>query len=361
MDDFVRELRANGNSPATCRSYCYDLLDWFRCLQAVDTSWDRATRQDVRDYVLSILSADNPQRRRRRPDTPSPGSMNATTGKPYLARGYAPATINHRLSVIRAFYDFHAELGLGPVINPVPTRRRGESRRNAHHNPLEPWPVGRRAVYRQKQPKGMPRSIPDEAWQELWAALDNHRDRALFSLLLSSAPRAQELLDMRGHDVDWGGQRVRLTTKGSRAQLWVACSPEALLWLGRYLAEQEPHGLSEPLWWTLRSAPRPLTYPALRAILQRLNARLGTNWTLHDFRHTCAIRMASDPNLTLIDLQSHLRHARPASSEPYLIARPEEVIARVQEHQQRPPPKPSPAIWDYNADDLDVLLGGGAP
>ncbi|MDP8960894.1 MAG: site-specific integrase, partial [Actinomycetota bacterium] len=71
MDDFVRELRANGNSPATCRSYSYDLLDWFRFLQAADTSWDRATRQDVRDYVLSILSADNPQRRRRRPDTPS--------------------------------------------------------------------------------------------------------------------------------------------------------------------------------------------------------------------------------------------------------------------------------------------------
>ncbi|MDP8929533.1 MAG: site-specific integrase, partial [Actinomycetota bacterium] len=197
--------------------------------------------------------------------------------------------------------------------------------------------------------------------QELWTALDNDRDRALFSLLLSSAPRAQELLDMRGHDVDWGGQRVRLTTKGSRAQLWVACSPEALLWLGRYLAEKEPHGLSEPLWWTLRSPPRPLTYPALRAILQRLNASLGTNWTLHDFRHTCAIRMASDPNLSLIDLQSHLRHARPASSEPYLTARPEEVIGRVQEHQQRPPPKPPPGVWDYNADDLDVLLGGGGP
>ncbi len=62
---------ANGNSPATCRSYSYDLLDWFRFLQAADTSWDRATRQDVRDYVLSILSADNRQRRRRRPDTPS--------------------------------------------------------------------------------------------------------------------------------------------------------------------------------------------------------------------------------------------------------------------------------------------------
>ncbi|MDP8931538.1 MAG: site-specific integrase [Actinomycetota bacterium] len=60
VDDFVRELHANGNSPSTCRSYTYDLLDWFRFLRAAETSWDRATRQDVRDYVLSVLALTTP-------------------------------------------------------------------------------------------------------------------------------------------------------------------------------------------------------------------------------------------------------------------------------------------------------------
>ncbi len=77
VDDFVRELVANCNSPATCRSYAYDFLDWFRFLQAADVCWDRAIRQHVRDYVLSILAADNPQRRRRRREAPPPRSMNA--------------------------------------------------------------------------------------------------------------------------------------------------------------------------------------------------------------------------------------------------------------------------------------------
>jgi hypothetical protein len=36
-----------------------------------------------------------------------------------------------------------------------------------------------------------------------------------------------------------------------------------------------------------------LTYAALRRTLQRANARLGTNWTLHDLRHTAAMRMAA--------------------------------------------------------------------
>ncbi len=234
VDDFVRELVANGNSPATCRSYAYDLLDWFRFLRAADVSWNRATRQHVRDYVLSILASDNPQRQRSRPDTPPPGSMNATTGKPYLERGYAPATINHRLSVIRAFYDFQAELGLGPVVNPVPTRRRGEPRRNAHHSPMEPSRVGRRAPYRQKQPKGVPRSIPEAAWQELWAALDNDRDRALFSLLISSGPRVQELLDIAASR--WG------------------CSSRPRAWRSKMAVV--PESCAGPRWLRRRRRPR---------------------------------------------------------------------------------------------------------
>jgi hypothetical protein len=35
---------------------------------------------------------------------------------------------------------------------------------------------------------------------------------------------------------------------------------------------------------------------------------LGTNWSLHDLRHTTATRMADDPQMTLREVQAVLRH-----------------------------------------------------
>ena len=54
---------------------------------------------------------------------------------------------------------------------------------------------------------------------------------------------------------------------------------------------------------------RPLTYWAMRRVMQRANERLGTNWSLHDLRHTAASRMASDPELTLPEVQAVMRHS----------------------------------------------------
>ncbi|WP_395292432.1 site-specific integrase [Kitasatospora hibisci] len=86
VSDFLRELLACGNTPASCRSYAFDLLRWFRFLAAVDVEWNHAKRADVRDFVLWLRTCHNPARDRRRPDAPVPGSLNARTGKPYLTR-----------------------------------------------------------------------------------------------------------------------------------------------------------------------------------------------------------------------------------------------------------------------------------
>jgi integrase/recombinase XerD len=236
----------------------------------------------------------NPQRQRRA-DRPPAGSINSQTGKPSLRDGYAPATINHRLSVVAAFYDQQRRLGRGPATNPVPTEVRG-GRRNAHHNPMEPWQPGPRAAYRQKTERRLPRAIPNERYEQLFAILTSDRDRAIISLLVSTGARAGELLGMTDRDVDWGGQRVRLVGKGTRDAQWVAAWPAFFRWLASYLAgERPPLGDAGPLWVTLRQPVRPLGYQALRAVLLRANEQLDTNWTLHDLRHTCALRLASDP------------------------------------------------------------------
>jgi len=192
---YLRELAASDCSPGTLRSYAFALLRWFRFLHRRMTSWERAERLDVREFVEWLRETPNPQRLRRRPDAPAAGSVNPTTGKPVLSAKYASRTINHQLSVLFGFYEWACMAEVGPLVNPVPAQRgrRGE-RLHTHHNPMDDFVVHRRATYRQKVPRPAWRAIPDDAADVLFSVLRSNRDRALVSFWLSSGARASELL-----------------------------------------------------------------------------------------------------------------------------------------------------------------------
>jgi len=352
---FLRDLALGDASPLTCRSYGFDLLRWFRLLWCLGVDWERATSSEVAVLVGWMKSATNPQRTRR-PGATAVGGVNPRTGKRTLAAGYAPRTINHALTVVYRFYDFHAHHGLGPVLNPVPVAREQRAALS-HRSPLEPLPTVRRSRLRQRVPKQLPRAMPDRLWDELFAAMGCDRDRALLSMYVSSGARASELLGIGLTDVDWGGQLVHVVSKGTRLRQAVPVSAESLRSLALYLAEAGIPGEGEPLWRTRRGEPRQLSYWAMRRILQRANERLGTNWTLHDLRHTAATRLANDPGLTLTEVRAILRHADINTTGIYTAVRVEDLFDKLQEHYIRPrPSRRLPA--GYDPDDVKVVFGG---
>lgn len=151
---YLRELAASDCSPLTVRSYAFDLLRWFRFLHERLIRWERAERVDVRAFVEHLRETPNPQRLRRHPNRPPPGSVNALMGKTELPVNYAARTINHQLSVLFGFYDHACATDLGPLVNPVPAQRtRGGGRPHAHHNPMQEFVIHKRANYRQKTPR----------------------------------------------------------------------------------------------------------------------------------------------------------------------------------------------------------------
>jgi site-specific recombinase XerD len=118
---------------------------------------------------------------------------------------------------------------------------------------------------------------------------------------------------------------------------------------------------TQELWLTLRAPHRPLTYAAMRRVIQRANDHLGTEWTLHDLRHTAAQRMVADPHMSLTDVQWVLGHAHLTTTEIYLAPREDEVVASVLTHhamrgdqKRQPMTPPSPS---YNQESLSTLLG----
>lgn len=360
---YFGELQAAGRSPATLRSYGMDLLRWFRFLWAVEVAWDRATQIEAREFSRWLLVAGKPVRVHWRKQDQESVAADATktTGAAYSASVRA-----HSETVLRGFYDFHRDVGTGPILNPFPLdRSRRDRRAHAHRNPMEPARRERTGRYRPVVPTRIPRSVPDAEFNEIFARLPSHRDRALIAFYVSTGARAAELLSVRQGGVDPGRQLITVVRKGSGSAQELPASTDAFVWLRLYQLELDqaiPRGRRQPLWWTLRGAPRPLTYHAVHRMFERVTDRAGATATLHSLRHTAAYRMAEDPALPLTDVQLVLGHAQLTTTQIYLTPRKEDVIRRLLAHHaeqtkraaERVVPAPAPG---YRPESLDVLFG----
>lgn len=338
---FFADLLAAGRREATVRSYGMDLLRWFRFLWSIQVDWHRATRVEARDFCrwLGIAGHDGV--------------------------AYSVAVRAHSETVLRTFYDFHRDVGTGPMLNPFPLdRSRRGGRAHAHHNPMEPYRGEKSGLYRPRLPRRIPRSIPDEEFNEIFARLPSNRDRALVAFYVSTGARASELLSATQGGVDPGRQLITVVRKGTGETQELPASSDAFVWLRLYQVEMEgliPRKRTQPLWWTRRRPVRPLTYDAVHRMFERVNDAAGTKATLHALRHTAAYRMAEDPAMPLTDVQHILGHAQLTTTQIYLTPRQEDVIARVlahhaervrRAHQPAPPPAPG-----YRPETLEVLFG----
>ncbi|MEV2256246.1 integrase [Streptomyces sp. NPDC050147] len=262
---YLRELAARDSSPLTPRSYGMDLLRWFRFLWALDVAWDRATRNEARDFMWWMKIADKPVRphwRRGRDGLSdvlpvqtgrlAPGTPNPVTGKPTVGVKYASSTRAHCETVLRQFYNFHLDSSTGSLlINPFPLVRPGrltqgrQSGRDGKHRDQ------RAGLYRPKVPERIPRRIPDEMYTEVFAGLRSHRDRALLAFWVATGARAEELLSATQGGAIVGQQIIGVVRKGSRDYQELPASPDAFVWLRLYQEESwkkgVPRGRSQPL------------------------------------------------------------------------------------------------------------------
>ncbi|WP_148043240.1 tyrosine-type recombinase/integrase [Flexivirga caeni] len=362
---YLGALWLYGARPLTLKSYGGAVLRWLRFLDAIGVAYDVATRWEYDDFMRHAqLVGKTGGNRKARGDTRL--GQNLVTGKhaPDDKR-YAATTLNHSRVVLHEWYEYLAEMDGKPLFNPVPynSRKEQEQVRRTYREggPQVTYPRGRRIRNgRLPEPKHIPRYLSEEQFVTVWDCMTNQRDRAILRMMVDSGPRSSELLGMRGEDVNWGRALVRYRRKGGLKEDWVPAGSEAILELRRYHLDigYEPRG-GDPVWVTQRGARRPLGYEALRAVLRKANQRLGSDWTPHDLRHTCAVWMLQG-GMDIFKVQQLLGHESILTTQKYTKVRIDDLVAAhaqaIVTKSQRP--APVTAFADrYDQDALDALFG----
>jgi integrase len=198
--------------------------------------------------------------------------------------------------------------------------------------------------------------MADEQFGWFWDALTCDRDRAMVKVAVDCGVRPGELLGLRGEDVGWGDATIHVVRKGARKEQWLPVSRDAVAWLRRcQAATGYVAAFDEPLWVTTRGPRRPLNYGAYRGMFNRVNDRLGTNWTPHDLRHTACVRML-EGGMDLVKVQEIMGHEYLTTTQTYLRPRLDELIEAHREGLARPRVQPC-AVNSYAAADLEAIFG----
>ena len=279
---YLAYLSALERSPNTVRAYALSLRLWFEFLAAAGVNWEAARIDDVSRFVAWLRApADNVV---------------------VLATGTArrkPSTVNRHLAAVFDFYDHQARSGIGLAGDLMAWRRAGGRVYTPflHHatkgNPVPVRPV-KLAVARR-----VPRVLsPDEVWA-IVSACDHLRDKFLLTLLAETGMRVGQALGLRHADFVSRERSLRIVPRADNANGARAKTPAvaiipisaALVRLYSEYMHAEYGGIdSDYVFVNLWAEPlgRPLTYGAVRKLVERLRARTGIEFTAHMLRHTHA-------------------------------------------------------------------------
>jgi len=209
--------------------------------------------------------------------------------RPHSGTGLANASIRHRLTVVRLFYDHLVEEGVRTT-NPVARGRRGAV--------FGGWGVGERGLIpiQRKLPW-----IPDEAgWLALLATACSEpvRNRLMLAFAYDCALRREELCSLATGDIDPARRLLRVraeTTKTKRERVVPYSMVSADLYVA-YLAERRRLGTARgPLFLSesTRNRAAPMTKWTWSKVVRRLALRAGVpTLTTHSFRHLCLTDLA---------------------------------------------------------------------
>jgi site-specific recombinase XerD len=299
---FLAHLVVCGRSSYTLRTYAAGLEHFLRWLMAERVELVDVDCAAIVEYVAQFARGE----------------------RDGVAVGRAPATVNHRVSVLASFFGWlvwrDREAGGGPFADrasPVPGG--ASAMAGGHGMPGRDAPRrGRRGELRRRVPQRLPARVEPVEVQALLAAARSARDRALLMVLWRTGQRIGDwseehgrhgVLGMRMGDLDRVSGTVVVCLKGARDEHRVPVSADFWPHFAEYVRDERGLGAPEdPAWVALRRGHgRPLGYATFESQLRELGRRAGVRVTAHMFRHALAQALVDTAGLKVA--QEVLGHA----------------------------------------------------
>jgi integrase/recombinase XerC len=258
-------------SPRTLGNYRDALAAYRRWRGEGFAGWREAPADDFRDYLFALMK-----------------------------QGLKRATIRLRFAALRSFFKFlvlRRGLGRSPVAEiQLPKPDRG-------------LPVIL-SISQIDELLSMPLQSPPDKKAPPWLPL---RDAAILELFYSCGLRISELLSLDLRDIDFIGESIRVTGKGSKQRIVPVGSP-ALAAIQRY--RHEAAISSGPLF--LSSRLRRITQQAVDQLLKKYLKRSSIPFAIspHKLRHSFATHLL-DAGADLRSVQALLGHASLSTTQIY--------------------------------------------
>ncbi len=298
VDPIVRYLKyldRLGSARQTLRSYASALRLYWDFLGQQRIDWQQVTLDDLSQFVLWLK-------------LPS-GSLKVLPAYP-VEQARSNRTINHTLTVVRSFYDYHwrMEEVSTNLKDKTTTSLPGRFRRYKGflHHISKGSPLAKNILRQKEEKRQRPPTVTKDQVQELLNACTNERDRLLVRLLYETAMRVGESLALFVEDIDVAENRIHIRDRGelengaeiktihASRSLDVSSDliDEVVAYVGRvHTAEVETNHLFIKLHG--QRSGQALTYADVDSLFRRLRQKTGRQHvTPHVLRHTMLTTLA---------------------------------------------------------------------
>ncbi len=291
---YLKYLDRLGSARHTLRSYAAALRLYWTFLSQEQLNWQQITLDDLSRFVLWLK-------------LPS-GSLKVLPAHP-VEQARSNRTINHTLTVVRGFYDYHWRMEevstnlKDKTTASLPSRAR-QYKGFLHHITKES-PVAKNILKQKEEKRPRPKTITKDQVQALLNACANERDRLLVRLLYETAMRVGESLALFVEDIDVAENRIHIRDRGvleNGAEIKTVHAPRSLdvssdlideivAYVGHaHTAEVETNHLFIKLYGA--NAGQALTYADVDSLFRRLRQKTDLEVTPHVLRHSMLTRLA---------------------------------------------------------------------
>src|SRR6266702_1433631 len=291
---YLKYLDRIGAARNTLRSYATVLKQYWEYLSEQKLEWQQITLDDLSQFVLWLK-------------LPT-GSLHVLPAQP-VPQARSNRTINHALTVLSSFYDYHWRMdAISTNVKEKTTiylHPRARRYKSFLHHITKGSPVAKNILKQKEEKRQRPPTITKAQVQQLLDACTNQRDHLLVWLLYESAMRVGEVLALFVEDVDVAENRLYVRDRGpleNGAEIKTIHAPrtidvssdlidEIVAYVGKaHTIEVETNHLFIKLHGS--RAGQALTYADVDSLFRRLRSQTGIVVTPHMLRHTMLTQLA---------------------------------------------------------------------